>query len=98
MSRDPQHVLEFFKSELSCDGTLGQDDMLILEGKFQQKQLLEILKKYIVAYVQCEQCQAYNTTIEKDMKIRRDFLNCTNCGATRTVQQIESTYKHVGRG
>lgn len=40
MSRDPQHVLGFFQCELGCNGTIGTDNMLILNGGYQQKHFI----------------------------------------------------------
>lgn len=34
MDREPNHVLGFFKNELGCNGTIGQDNMLILNGGY----------------------------------------------------------------
>ena len=35
MNRDPLHVLGYFKNELGCNGTIGTDNMLILNGRYQ---------------------------------------------------------------
>lgn len=34
MCREPQHVLGYFKNELGCNGTIGSDNMLILNGGY----------------------------------------------------------------
>lgn len=92
MDRDPQHVLGFFKFELGCNGTIGSDDMLILNGGYQQKHFIKIIKKYIEVYVRCEVCHGYNSKIEKDVKTRLEFLKCGKCGASRTVPPIGKTF------
>ena len=35
MDREPNHVLGFYKAELGCNGTIGSDNMLILNGGYQ---------------------------------------------------------------
>lgn len=92
MDRDPQHVLGYYKFELGCNGTIGSDDMLILNGGYQQKHFIKIIKKYIEIYVRCEVCQGYSSKIEKDVKTRLEFLKCSKCGASRTVPPIGKTF------
>ena len=98
MGREPQHVLGFFKNELGCNGTIGTDNMLILNGGYQQKHFIKIIKKYIEMYVKCNVCQAYNSKIEKDVKTRLEFLICDNCKASRTVPPITKQYEATRRG
>ena len=98
MNRDPQHVLGFFKNELGCNGTIGSDNMLILNGGYQQKHFIKIIKKYIETYLKCEVCQAYKSIIEKDTKTRLECLKCFICGASRTVPPIGRTFTATRRG
>ena len=98
MGRDPQHVLGFFKSELGCNGTIGTDDMLILNGGYQQKHFIKIIKKYIEVYVKCDVCGNYQSEIKKDIKTRLESLICIHCGASRTVPPITKTFEARRRG
>ena len=98
MGRDPQHVLGYFKCELGCNGTIGSDNMLILNGGYQQKHFIKIIKKYIEVYVKCDVCNGYESKIEKDTKTRLEWLKCANCGASRTVPQITKTFEARRRG
>ena len=92
MNRDPMHVLGFYKGELSCEGTIGNDDMLILNGGYLQKHFIKIIRKYVDIYVKCDVCKGHNSKIEKDSKMRLDLLKCQSCGATRTVPPIGDSF------
>ena len=72
--------------------------MLILNGGYQQKHFIKIIKNYIETYVKCEVCLAYNSLIEKDTKTRLEFLKCNKCGASRTVPPIGRTFEATRRG
>jgi len=37
LNRKHQHILDFFTSELGCDGNIGSDGSLVLTGGFQAK-------------------------------------------------------------
>ena len=98
MGREPQHVLDFFKNELGCQGTIGSENMLILNGGYQQKHFIKIIKKYIETYVKCNVCGCYNSIIEKDTKTRLESLRCLECNADRTVPPIAKTFNATRRG
>ena len=98
MNRDPMHVLGFYKMELGCNGTIGSDNMLILNGGYQQKHFIKIIKKYTETYLKCEVCGQFNSKIEKDVKTRIEFLKCHICGASRTVPPIGRVFEATRRG
>ena len=101
MKREPQHVLNFYKNELGCEGTIGAENMLILNGGYQQKHFIKIIKNYIGTYVKCNICGGYNTIIEKNIKDRLDYLKCDpviGCGASRTVPPLATAFRAVRRG
>ena len=98
ISREPQHVLDFYKSELDTEGNFGSEGNLILQGKFKDKHIIRIYKLYIDAYVRCVDCKRINTEMTKDSNTRLQNLKCLDCGATRTVQSIKKGYHAVKRG
>jgi translation initiation factor 2 subunit 2 len=98
MKRDPMHVLGFYRNELGCNGTIGNDDMLILNGAYQQKHFIRIIKKYFEVYLKCDVCNGYDTILEKDTKTRLEYLRCNCCKASRTVPPITKTFEAARRG
>jgi translation initiation factor 2 subunit 2 len=98
LNRDTQHILNYFMSELGCDGTIGANEEMILTGGYQAKNFLRLIRKYIEDFVKCKDCKGYVTEIEKDPKTRLRFLKCKKCQASRTVNKITSQFKAVKRG
>jgi len=58
VGREPAQVLSFFLNELGCDGAVN-DGMMQIAGKFQPKDLTRIMRRYVVEYVQCQECKGY---------------------------------------
>lgn len=47
MHRQPDHVLGYLLAELGTSGTLDGSQALVLKGRFQQKQMESVLRRYI---------------------------------------------------
>ena len=43
-------------------------------------------------YVRCSTCKCTNTKLEKNAATRLQIMTCNECGATRTVEQINKLY------
>lgn len=91
MKRSPEHVSSFVYAELGCDGNFA-GDQFILKGRFYQKNIEAILRRYIKEYVTCQMCKSPNTTLVKDASTRLNNLVCGNCGASRSTISIKSGY------
>lgn len=48
MKRDKEHVMAFFLSELSTDGSLDSENCLIVKGKINQSTLESILSIKVI--------------------------------------------------
>ena len=79
-------------AEMGCEGTIGNNDEMTLQGVYQQKSFIKIIKKYTEEYVRCNVCKGYKTEFEREEKTRLVYLKCQNCQASRTVQQVASRY------
>jgi translation initiation factor 2 subunit 2 len=62
---------------------------LIIRGKYVQKHIESIFKKYMIEYVHCESCNKYNTSLLKDQITRLYFIKCNMCNSTKTVDHIK---------
>ena len=91
INRKPEHVLEFVLTELGTTGSLTLDNKLIIKGRFQSKQLENVLRKYIAEYVTCRTCRSPNTDLKKENRIL--FKVCRDCNATSSVQAIKSGFR-----
>ena len=91
MRRPIEHLTAFILTEL---GTIGSSDgalRLIIKGRFQQLQIENVLRRYIVEYVTCKTCRSPDTILVKENRIF--FMQCESCGSTRSVAAIKSGFK-----
>jgi translation initiation factor 2 subunit 2 len=47
MHRQPEHVITFLYAELGTTGSLDGNQRLLMKGRFTQKQIENVLRKYI---------------------------------------------------
>ncbi len=47
MRRSPEHVVQYLFAEMGTSGSIDGNQRLIIKGRFQQKQIENLLKKYI---------------------------------------------------
>ncbi|WBW73908.1 translation initiation factor eIF2 beta subunit [Schizosaccharomyces osmophilus] len=101
MHRSLDHVIQFLFAELGTSGSIDGSSRLIIKGRFQQKQMENVLRRYIVEYVTCKTCKSPDTILTKENRIF--FMTCEACGSVRSVQAIKTGYqaqigrrKHVG--
>jgi len=96
MNRDPKHVLSFILAELGTSGSIDGNNTLILKGKFQVKQMENILRRYIKEYVMCHTCKSKDTRLLKSDRLM--FLQCDLCQSRCTVANIRTGFQaHVGK-
>jgi len=91
MHRQPEHVIQYLFAELGTSGSIDGSQRLVIKGRFQQKQIENILKRYIMEYVTCKVCKSPETILEKDNRIF--FLHCEACGAVKSVSTIKTGFK-----
>mmetsp|Transcript_30570 Transcript_30570/g.46824 ORF Transcript_30570/g.46824 Transcript_30570/m.46824 type:complete len:152 (+) Transcript_30570:321-776(+) len=97
MQRSSEHVFSFFMAELGTEGSIDGNQRLVIRGKYVSKYIESLLRKYVVEYVTCQMCRSPNTTLEKDSGSRLYFLQCKDCGSSRSVAQIRSGYHATSR-
>lgn len=95
MHRQPEHVIAFLFAELGTNGSVDGSARLVIKGRFQQKQIENVLRRYIVEYVTCKTCKSPDTTMTKDNRLF--FMTCSSCGSTRSVQAIKTGFTATTR-
>ncbi|KAF7363407.1 Translation initiation factor [Mycena sanguinolenta] len=90
MHRQPEHVIAFLFSELGTNGSVDGAGQLVIKGRFQQKQIENVLRRYIVEYVTCKTCKSPDTLLTKENRIF--FMACESCGSRRSVNAIKSGF------
>jgi len=96
MHRQPEHVIQFLFSEMGTTGSVDGAGRLVIKGRFQQKQVENVLRRYIVEYVTCKTCRSPDTLLTKETRIF--FITCESCGSKRSVNAIKSGFQaQVGK-
>ncbi|RMZ84100.1 hypothetical protein DV738_g709, partial [Chaetothyriales sp. CBS 135597] len=91
MKRSDEHVTQFLFAELGTSGSTDGSKRLVIKGRFQQKQIENVLRRYIMEYVTCKTCKSGNTELSKGEN-RLYFITCNSCGSRRSVTAIKSGF------
>merc|ERR1712230_256693 len=91
MKRTDEHVTQFLFAELGTSGSVDGSRRLVIKGRFQQKQIENVLRRYIVEYVTCKPCRSPDTELNKGEN-RLYFVTCNSCGSRRSVTAIKSGF------
>ncbi|CCX29533.1 domain found in IF2B/IF5 [Pyronema domesticum] len=92
MKRSDEHVTAFLFAELGTSGSVDGAKRLVIRGKFQQKQLENVLRRYILEYVTCRTCKSPDTDLKKGEN-RLFFVTCNSCGSRRSVAAIKTGFQ-----
>ncbi|KAI5455047.1 translation initiation factor eIF-2 beta subunit [Naganishia albida] len=96
MRRQPKHLIEFIYAELGTSGSVDGSNRLMIKGRYTQKNIENVLKKYIVEYVMCKTCKSSDTILEKENRLY--FIICEACGSKRSVSAIKTGFQaQIGR-
>ncbi|KAM5441811.1 translation initiation factor eIF-2 beta subunit [Microsporum ferrugineum] len=97
MKRSDDHVMQFLFAELGTSGSVDGSRRLVIKGRFQQKQIENVLRRYIVEYVTCKTCRSPDTELSKGEN-RLYFVTCNSCGSRRSVTAIKTGFRgQVGK-
>lgn len=97
MKRTEEHVTAYLFAELGTSGSVADGRRLVIKGRFQQKQLENVLRKYIIEYVTCKTCKSADTELSKGEN-RLYFITCNSCGSRRSVTAIKTGFSaQVGK-
>ena len=97
MKRTDEHVTQFLFAELGTSGSVDGSRRLVIKGRFQQKQIENVLRRYIVEYVTCKTCKSPDTELSKGEN-RLYFVTCNSCGSRRSVTAIKTGFSaQVGK-
>ncbi|KAF7874007.1 hypothetical protein EAF04_002679 [Stromatinia cepivora] len=97
MKRTDEHVTQYLFAELGTNGSVDGSRRLVIKGRFQQKQIENVLRKYIMEYVTCKTCRSPDTELNKGEN-RLFFITCNSCGSRRSVTAIKTGFSaQVGK-
>jgi len=93
LHRQPKHLLAFLFAELGTSGAIDGGNSLIMKGRFQQKHIENVLRRYIKEYVTCHTCRSPDTILNKETRLF--FLQCMTCHSSCSVQTIKTGFQAV---
>ncbi|XP_058971373.1 eukaryotic translation initiation factor 2 subunit 2 isoform X2 [Pocillopora verrucosa] len=93
LHRQPKHLLAFLLAELGTSGSIDGNNQLIIKGRFQQKMIENVLRRYIKEYVTCNTCRSPDTILQKETRLF--FIQCETCGSRRSVASIKSGFQAI---
>ncbi|KAJ5922195.1 Translation initiation factor IF2/IF5 zinc-binding [Penicillium verrucosum] len=97
MKRSEEHCTQFLFAELGTSGSVDGSRRLVIKGRFQQKGIESVLRRYIVEYVTCKTCRSPDTELNKGEN-RLYFVTCNSCGSRRSVAAIKTGFRsQIGR-
>ena len=97
MKRTDEHVTSFLFAELGTSGSVDGSRRLVIKGRFQQKQIENVLRRYIMEYVTCKTCRSPDTELNKGEN-RLYFVTCNSCGSRRSVTAVKTGFSaQVGK-
>jgi translation initiation factor 2 subunit 2 len=88
LNRLPEHFSKYISKEIGQNISINKDNILLMDGKYDERGLETIIVRYINDFVKCLICRNFNTYFDKDIKTRMVFLKCNNCFSQRSIQQI----------
>lgn len=89
LNRSTEHIFQFFLSEFGTEGSLTAESQFLIKGRKTANDIQNLLMKYVMEYVQCQNCKRSNTVLKKDVSTRLQTMDCLNCGSNRTVAAIK---------
>lgn len=93
LHRQPKHLLMFLFAELGTSGAIDGSNQLIIKGRFQQKHIENVLRRYIKEYVTCHTCRSPDTILNKEGRLF--FLQCMTCHSSCSVQAIKTGFQAI---
>jgi len=91
LHRKIDHVLNYVLAELGTNGSIDGNQRLVIKGRFQPKQIENVIRHYITEYVACRTCKSPDTNLKKENRLY--FLCCEACGSTRSVIAIKKGFE-----
>jgi len=98
LHRELAHMQIYVNSELGVISSINEAQHLIFRGKFSDKNIETVLRKYIASYVQCSSCHNLNTRLIRDPATRLTSIECQDCKAHHTVTAISAGFHATTKG
>ena len=84
--RSEKHLFKFITKETATAASIDESGRLILNGKFYQTQVNDLIKNYVKQFVLCPECDRPDTKVIEKQGIK--MLKCEACGAISSVKGL----------
>jgi len=95
LNRSQDHVYSFMLAEMGTTGSIDASSRMVIKGRFPPKAIEQIIRRYVGEYVSCSSCKSPNTALQKQNRLY--FMQCSNCGARRSVTPIKTGFVAISR-
>ena len=85
LNRKPDNIIMYIRNELKTDIIFGKDCNLLIKGKYSQKDISNVFKKYISKYVRCWICKGLSSSLMYDSNLKLQHLSCNICKSSRVI-------------
>ncbi|PSO02757.1 translation initiation factor IF-2 subunit beta [Candidatus Marsarchaeota G2 archaeon ECH_B_SAG-E12] len=85
--RDPNHLMKFLVKHLATAGYIDNDGRLVLQGRFSEEQIKQLLERYVSIFVKCPTCGRPDTKLVKKLKVV--YMVCEACGAETPLRIVQ---------
>ena len=83
INREQELVSAYIAKELKIETSISGAGILIIHGSYKKNSIEELIRKYVIEFVQCTMCKSLNTKINKRNKIT--YLDCDKCRASVSI-------------
>ncbi len=80
-----KHLYDYLQSELSTTASVNGQGQLLIRGFWKLEDIKSLLRKYVMTYKQCSQCQGFNTGLIKEGRVVK--VRCLRCNADNVVKE-----------
>lgn len=84
INREDTYLYKYVLNELNTIGSIDGNKYFIIKGNHNQKNIENVIKKYVIDYVRCINCLCINTSIKKDLG-RMHIITCNMCKSTKNI-------------
>lgn len=94
--RQPEHVIPFIFAELGTTGSVDGSGRLVIKGRFQQKQIENVLRRYICKFPRVHLAlgtsttYAFNTESHRLYPLAVEYVTCKTCKSPDTLLNKEN--------
>lgn len=85
IKRDEKHLFKFITKEIATAASI-EEGRLVLNGRFTEEQLGQLLQAYLKQFVLCRECGKPDTKFIEHQGVK--MLKCEACGAMAPVKVI----------